>query len=92
MAINPLLSYFHQQLLRLSSFAISSLVIDNMNTLPNPHHGRTASIEMEERYESPPAAHVPIGTYLATRFSSLKPSMEPLANPFRLLAMLHFQQ
>lgn len=63
-----------------------------MNTLPNPHHGRTASIEMEERYESPPAAHVPIGTYLATRFSSLKPSMEPLANPFRLLAMLHFQQ
>lgn len=33
-----------------------------------------------------------MGTYLATRFSSLKPSMEPLANPFRLLTMLHFQQ
>jgi len=32
------------------------------------------------------------GKYLATRFSSLKPPMVPLANPFTLLAMLSLQQ
>jgi len=32
------------------------------------------------------------GQYLATRVSSLKPPMTPLANPFSLLAQLNFQQ
>jgi len=32
------------------------------------------------------------GRYLSTRFSSLKPPMTPLANPFALLAMLNLQQ
>ena len=32
------------------------------------------------------------GQYLATRFSTLKPPMDKLENPFKLLAMLNFQQ
>lgn len=75
-----------------SLLIIETVLLSNMNTLPNPHRGRTASIEMEERYESPSASHVPIPTYLATRFSSLRPPMVPLANPFKLLTMLNLQQ
>jgi hypothetical protein len=33
-------------------------------------------------------AHMTAGQYIATRFSSLKPPMTPLANPFSLLAQL----
>ena len=32
------------------------------------------------------------GRYLATRLSTLKPPMDKLENPFKLLAMLNFQQ
>lgn len=32
------------------------------------------------------------GTYIATRFSTLKPPMHKAPNPFKLLALLNFQQ
>ena len=62
-----------------------------MNSLPTVH-GHSKSVEMEEAFEYPPAEHVTVGTYLATRFSSLKPPLEPLPNPFKLLAMLNTEQ
>lgn len=36
--------------------------------------------------------HMSAGRYLATRFSTLKPPMEKVPNPIRLLRMLNFQQ
>jgi MFS transporter, SHS family, lactate transporter len=33
-----------------------------------------------------------IGRYAATRFSTLKPPMDPVPNPFALLALLNTQQ
>ena len=35
---------------------------------------------------------VTVGKYLATRISSLKPPMDPLENPFKLLGLLNFKQ
>jgi hypothetical protein len=62
-----------------------------MNNLPTVH-AHSEAVKMEEQYESPAASHVTVGEYLATRFSSLKPSMDPLPNPFKLLTMLNLQQ
>ncbi|KAL9099057.1 MAG: hypothetical protein Q9163_005386 [Psora crenata] len=46
--------------------------------------------------ESPPyvnpAPKMSIGTYIATRIPTLKPPMNEAPNPFKLLAMLNFQQ
>nr|POE94461.1 carboxylic acid transporter protein like [Quercus suber] len=39
-----------------------------------------------------PAVKMSAGRYLSTRFSSLKPPMDKVENPFRLLAMLNFKQ
>ena len=36
--------------------------------------------------------HMGVGRYLATRLPTLKPPMRKAPNPFRLLAMLNFQQ
>lgn len=36
--------------------------------------------------------HMSVGRYCATRFSSLKPQMRPIANPFKTLALLNLQQ
>lgn len=36
--------------------------------------------------------HMSAGRYAATRIPSLKPPMAKVPNPFRLLAMLNFQQ
>lgn len=33
-----------------------------------------------------------VGRYAATRFSTLKPPMDPVPNPFKLLALLNTQQ
>jgi SHS family lactate transporter-like MFS transporter len=33
-----------------------------------------------------------IGRYIATRIPTLKPSRDPAPNPFKLLALLNFQQ
>ena len=38
------------------------------------------------------AAKMSVGRYAATRFSTLKPPMEKVPNPFKLLALLNFQQ
>lgn len=42
-------------------------------------------------YETEPAK-MSIGTYIATRIPTLKPPMRKAPNPFKLLAMLNFQQ
>ena len=39
-----------------------------------------------------PAPKMSIGTYIATRIPTLKPPMNKAPNPFKLLAMLSFQQ
>lgn len=41
-------------------------------------------------YEDP--EEMSLGRYCATRVSSLKPAMRPIANPFTTLAMLNLQQ
>ena len=50
----------------------------------------------ESRDESPrykmPAEKMSIGTYIKTRIPTLKPPMHKAPNPFKLLAMLNFQQ
>jgi len=59
----------------------------------------SGEIEKEYRAErihdvsSPPSKrHMSVGRYIATRISSLKPPMDHAPNPFKLLAMLNFQQ
>jgi len=44
------------------------------------------------RYETPETQKMSAGRYIATRFSTLKPPMNKAPNPFKLLAMLNFQQ
>ena len=39
-----------------------------------------------------PAEKMSIGTYIKTRIPTLKPPMHKAPNPFKLLAMLNFQQ
>ena len=46
--------------------------------------GRSAHGQMPE--------HMSAGRYIATRIPSLKPPMDRLENPFKLLAMLNFRQ
>jgi MFS transporter, SHS family, lactate transporter len=41
---------------------------------------------------SEPVVKMSVGRYAATRFSTLKPPMEKVPNPFKLLALLNFQQ
>lgn len=43
-------------------------------------------------YAMPQEQKMSAGTYIATRFSTLKPPMHKAPNPFKLLAMLNFQQ
>jgi len=43
-------------------------------------------------YKPPEAAKMSAGTYIATRIPTLKPPMNKAPNPFKLLAMLNFQQ
>lgn len=59
----------------------------------------SSDIEKEYRAERiqdksylPPKKHMSVGQYIATRIPSLKPPMDKAPNPFRLLAMLNFQQ
>ena len=42
--------------------------------------------------DSPREQHMGIGTYIATRIPTLKPPMNKAPNPFKLLALLNFQQ
>lgn len=44
------------------------------------------------RYETPETEKMSAGRYIATRVSTLKPPMNKAPNPFKLLAMLNFQQ
>lgn len=53
----------------------------------------------EDRYNNGPSMtrdypgqHRSIGNYFATRLTTLKPPMDPLENPFKLLALLNFKQ
>lgn len=46
----------------------------------------------DPRYETPEIERMSAGRYAATRFSTLKPPMNKAPNPFKLLAMLNFQQ
>jgi len=48
------------------------------------HHAQVGSGE--------PAVKMSAGRYAATRFSTLKPPMDKAPNPFKLLALLNFQQ
>lgn len=36
--------------------------------------------------------HMSIGRYCATRITTLKPAMRPIANPFKVLSLLNLQQ
>ena len=52
---------------------------------------RNASPTSDEPID-PTEQHMSIGKYAATRISTLKPPMSKAPNPFKLLAMLNFQQ
>ena len=43
-------------------------------------------------YVSPDRENMSVGTYIATRIPTLKPPMNKAPNPFKLLALLNFQQ
>lgn len=49
------------------------------------------SSEEYPTYEAP-AQKMSVGRYIATRIPTLKPPMHKAANPFKLLALLNFQQ
>ncbi len=54
---------------------------------------RTDSGDEYPAYEDPHSyEHMSVGRYLATRLPTLKPPMRRAPNPFKLLAMLNFQQ
>lgn len=44
------------------------------------------------RYERPNEERMSVGRYIATRIPTLKPPMNKVDNPFKLLALLNFQQ
>ena len=44
------------------------------------------------RYETPGHEKMSVGRYIATRIPTLKPPMNKVPNPFKLLALLNFQQ
>ena len=46
----------------------------------------------DESYETPDTYKMSIGRYIATRIPTLKPPMNKAPNPFKLLALLNFQQ
>ena len=46
----------------------------------------------DESYETPEAHNMSVGRYIATRIPTLKPPMNKAPNPFKLLALLNFQQ
>ena len=46
----------------------------------------------DTRYDDEAEEHVSASRYVKTRFSTLKPPMDKVANPFKLLAMLNTQQ
>lgn len=52
-----------------------------------PHGGQVDNLQDE-----PPHHGMSVGQYIATRFTSLKPPMTALPNPFRLLATLNGHQ
>lgn len=54
---------------------------------------RTESGDDQPVYDNPnDYEHMSVGRYLATRLPTLKPPMHKAPNPFKLLAMLNFQQ
>lgn len=53
---------------------------------------RDDSRDGDPRYEIPETQQMSVGRYFATRISTLKPPMHKAPNPFKLLAMLNFQQ
>src|SRR6201996_3244236 len=55
-----------------------------------PHHSNGDETALPVRDE--PTERMSIGRYLATRLPTLKPPMDPLENPFKLLALLNFRQ
>jgi len=55
--------------------------------------GKEYRAERIQDVSSPPSKrHMSVGRYIATRIPSLKPPMDKAPNPFKLLAMLNFQQ
>lgn len=46
----------------------------------------------DESYETPDTHKMSVGRYIATRIPTLKPPMNKAPNPFKLLALLNFQQ
>lgn len=55
-----------------------------------PEQAAKAPVELTTTQDS--FTDMSVGRYIATRISSLKPPMEKAPNPFRLLALLNFQQ
>ena len=54
---------------------------------------RSDSVEESPTFEDPQNyEHMSVGRYLVTRLPTLKPPMRKAPNPFRLLALLNFQQ
>lgn len=56
------------------------------------HHPEHLGDSVTGNQNDSPEMNMSPGTYLATRFSSLKPPMTPLPNPFSLLRQLNTQQ
>ena len=46
----------------------------------------------DESFETPDTHKMSVGRYIATRIPTLKPPMNKAPNPFKLLALLNFQQ
>jgi len=54
--------------------------------------GRNNSQDAPGVFESPAPHEMSIGEYCATRFTTLKPPMNKVANPFKLLGLLNGKQ
>lgn len=50
------------------------------------------SSDVSPRYEKAKPQKMSVGAYIATRIPTLKPPMNKAPNPFKLLALLNFQQ
>ena len=58
------------------------------------HYDNEKAVESQDEVPvyRKPYTHMTIGQYVATRIPSLRPPMNKAPNPFKLVAMLNFQQ
>lgn len=56
------------------------------------HNGKELREQSPVASEYSDRQHMSVGRYCATRFTTLKPAMRPISNPFKVLAMLNLQQ